>query len=89
MPDTEINFTYSAVVPKDGKPYISVMFERDKDCAEGAVPACQITKNKGFTDQEVEQLEQYLGEHKKEIIENAKKISGFRHWYGIEREEGK
>ncbi len=82
MSDKDVNFTYSSVVAKDGKPYISVMFERDSDRAEGSLPDCRISKNKGFSDEEVEQLEGYLLEHKQEIIQNAKNLSGVRHWFG-------
>lgn len=82
MSDKDVNFMYSSVVAKDGKPYISVMFERGCDCAEGSVPDCRISKNKGFSKEEVEHLEGYLQEHKKEIIQNAKNITGVRHWFG-------
>lgn len=82
MSESKVNFVYSAVVAKDGKPHVFVSFEQDKKCAEGSVPECRITKNKGFSPDEVSQLEQYLKENKKNIIENAKKITGIKHWFG-------
>ncbi len=82
MADGDVTFTYSAVVPKEGKPYIAVMFERKGGCAEGSVPACRITKSSGFSEGEVAQLENYLRENKSDIIERAKGISGIRHWFG-------
>ena len=71
----EVKMTYSKVLTKDGKPYISVSFERGKDVAEGSIPACKIHKNQGFVPEEVEHLEEYLKENKYEIIEMAKEIS--------------
>ncbi len=80
MDSEETSFTYSVVVSKDGKPYISVMFERGEDCAEGSVPACEITKSKGFSSKEVEQMENYLRENKKKIIKGAQEISELKRW---------
>lgn len=73
---------YSSVLSKNGKPFVSVLFERGQDKAEGTVPDCVILRNEGFTEEEVQYLEDYLEEHRKEIIEGAKKISSFKHWFG-------
>ena len=74
-PNQELKCTYSSVVVKDNKPMISILFERGSDTAEGVIPACDITKSAGFSREEVEALENYMKEHKKEFIDNAKKIS--------------
>ena len=55
---------------------ISIKFERGNDICEGSVPECIISKNDGFTDEEIEGLEHYLRMNKKEIIEQGKSISG-------------
>lgn len=75
-PDEEMKMTYTSVLTKDGKPLISLAFERGSDICEAVVPDCKITKNSGFSDEEVEALEQYLIANKKQIINNAKGISG-------------
>lgn len=74
-PEQELSCTYSSVVVKDNKPMVSILFERGNDTAEGVIPACDIIKYSGFTSEEVEALENYMKEHKKEFIDNAKKIS--------------
>lgn len=71
----EMKMTYTSVLTKDGKPLISLAFERGKDMCEGIIPDCIITKNSGFSDEEVEALEHYLRVNKKEIIADSKKIS--------------
>lgn len=77
----EVKCTHSTVLSKDGKPFVSVLFERGEAKAEGLVPDCTIVKSNGFSSEEIEQLETYLREHRKEIIEGAKKISSFKHWF--------
>lgn len=83
MSEGKVNLVYSSVVAKDGKPHVFVSFEQDGKCAEGSIPECQITKNKGFAPDEISQLEQYLSDNKKKIIEDAKKITGINHWFGL------
>lgn len=75
-PNEEMKMTYTSVVTKDNKPLISLSFERGTDICEGTVPECIITKNNGFSDEEIEALEQYLRLNKRDIIEHAKGISG-------------
>ena len=75
-PDEEMKMTYTSVLNKDGKPYISLCFERGSDTCEASVPECIVTNNNGFSDDEVKALEQYLSLNKKQIIENSKNISG-------------
>lgn len=72
----EMTMTYSSVLNKDGKPLVSLRFERGKDSCEAVVPDCKIIENNGFSDEEVEGLEMYLRANKKSIIENSKSISG-------------
>ena len=60
---------------KDGEKVIYVRFERGKDFAEGSIPAAKITSHQGFVPEELEQFEQYLNEHRFEIIEQAKTVN--------------
>jgi len=75
-PNEEMKMTYTSVVTKDNKPMISLKFERGKDYCEGSIPECTISKNLGFTNEEIEGLEHYLRANKADIIEHAKSISG-------------
>lgn len=67
-PNEEMKMTYTSVLTKDDKPLVSLAFERGKDRCEATVPECVVTKNNGFTDEEVEALEHYLRSNKKTII---------------------
>lgn len=75
-PNEEMKMTYTSVLTKDDKPLVSLRFERGNDVCEGVVPECVITKNSGFSDEEVEALEHYLRVNKQVIIDNSKGISG-------------
>ncbi len=75
-PNEEMKMTYSSVVVKEGKPMVSLTFERGRDMCEAVVPECIVTKNDGFTSEETEAIEQYLRINKKQIILDSKKISG-------------
>ena len=57
---------------------LSVRFERGRDVAEAILPACRVTKNEGFTDEEVRGLEQYLESKNDEIFAKAKEINPIR-----------
>lgn len=77
----KLKITHSSVLNKQGKPFVSVMIEREQDCAEGSVPDCTITKSRGFDEEEIGELEEYLRSHGQEIIDEAKKITGFMKWF--------
>lgn len=78
-PNEEMKMTYTSVLAKNGKPHISLRFERGADSCEGSVPDCKITRNRGFSAEEVQALEDYLFQNKKQIIEQSKRISDFKH----------
>ncbi len=76
--DEEMKMTYSGIVPIQGKPGMSVRFERGKDMAEGILPAGEILRSSGFSAEELDALKQYLQEHKRELMEKAKQMSNIR-----------
>ncbi len=81
----EVTFTYSGVVSKDGRNAVCVRFERKRggktDFAEGLVPACKITKQEGFSAEEIEGLEGYLRENDQEIRKKAKELNNIKNWF--------
>lgn len=71
----ELKMTVSGIVPKDGRPNIYVVFEEGGRKAEGMVPDCVITSQKGFTDEEVKMLELYMKQEQDTIRALAKDIN--------------
>lgn len=85
MNDGSLTMTYSAVVTgKDQRKMVRVSFERlvngITEHAEAILPDCKITKQNGFTPDEITQLEQYLAQNKDDIISKAKVISNPLNW---------
>lgn len=56
----ELMMSVSPICAKDGKKYAFVSFTDGERTAEGKIPDCKIVSNKGFTQSEAEQLEQYM-----------------------------
>lgn len=77
----EVKLTYSCVLAKGKEKVVRIKFERGEDFAEGVIPEGVIEKQKGFSKEEVEQLEAYLRQNRKDIIEKAKGITGIKHWF--------
>lgn len=79
--EEEVKLTHSGILSSGGRKQVSVRFERGNDMAEGKIPGCKITKNKGFMDEEIKGLENYLELKCDEIFAKAKEISNIRHWF--------
>ena len=77
---TTVRLTHSSVLFKDGKPFVSVLFEDGDKSAEGRIPECTISINKGFSEAEKAEFEEYMRDNKTDIIDAAKKITGIMHW---------
>lgn len=71
----QVQIICSGILRKDGDKIIYVRFERGKDYAEGSIPGGRITTHNGFTPEELAQFEDYLAEHRFEIIEQAKTVN--------------
>lgn len=56
----ELNMSVSPICVKDGNRYAFVTFSDGKRLAEGKIPDCKIISNKGFSETEIGQLEEYM-----------------------------
>lgn len=56
----ELSMSVSPICFREGKKYAYVSFTDGSRSAEGKIPDCKITKNKGFDEDEVKQLEAYM-----------------------------
>lgn len=70
-----MNMLISGVSEKDGKKVAYVSFEDGKRIAEGIIPDCNIIRNDGFTDEEVEMLKEYLKDNLETIKREAAGIN--------------
>lgn len=77
----ELKLTHSSILSAQGKPFVSVRFDRGRDFAEGSIPDAKIIKSVGFTEDEIIELENYLADNAKDLFIRAKDISGITHWF--------
>jgi len=58
--EKDVNLTVSQVFSKEGEKYAFVSFSQGEREAEGKIPDCKIISNKGFSQEEIEELETYM-----------------------------
>ncbi len=80
-----LTMTYSAIVTdKNQKKIVRIQFERKDsgrtDVAEGVLPDCKIASQKGFTSEEIQQLESFFEANREDIMGKAKVISNPLKW---------
>ncbi len=56
-----LEMSVSQIFRKDGEKYAYVSFSDGTRRAEGKIPDCKIHTNSGFSEDEVSQLEAYMG----------------------------
>ncbi|MCR5403973.1 MAG: hypothetical protein K6E91_09195 [Butyrivibrio sp.] len=56
----EVNMSVSSFFGKKGERKAFVTFSDKKRLAEGEIPRCVIISNRGFSDEEVKKLEEYM-----------------------------
>ena len=76
----EVKMLVSGYVVKDKKRIVRVSFLRGEDYAEGILPEGMIHKSKGFTDEEIRKLENFLRVNREEILGEARKVNPIRSW---------
>jgi hypothetical protein len=79
--NNELRMTHSCILSRGKEKIVRVTFESAYAYAEGIVPSGEIEKQRGFSDDEIKQLEIYLKLNKDDIMKKAKDISGIMHWF--------
>ena len=79
---SDVNLDISGVVEKNGKKIAHIRFTRGEDVAEGYIPDCVFTKVKGFTDEETEQLTDYLRANLTDLKKRAAAINPLNAFMG-------
>lgn len=71
----ELNMLISGMFKKDDRLCTCVYFSDGDRFAEGYVPGFKITSQKGFSEEEIKKLEEYLEANENEIVARAKQIN--------------
>ena len=77
-----MNMLVSGLVGMGDNKRICVYFSDKDKYAEGSVPECKITKSRGFDQNEIKDIEEYLRDNRDTIIEEAKKVNPLRGFMG-------
>jgi hypothetical protein len=78
----QMNMLVSSLVGKGEHKRICVYFSDKDKYAEGSIPDCKITSSKGFSQDEIKEIEDYLKENKDHIIEEARKVNPMKAFTG-------
>lgn len=70
-----LNMSVSQIFKQEGKKFAFVSFSDGIRMAEGKIPDCKITANKGFSQDEIVQLEEYMG---RELMRLKNMAAGIR-----------
>ncbi len=73
----ELNMSVSAICSDENGKYAFVSFTDGVRTAEGKIPDCKITKNNGFAEIEISQLENYMKDNLSQLKSMASKIDIF------------
>lgn len=73
----------SGILTKEGRKFARISFMRGEEYAEFIVPDAVLDKRKGFSEEEITELYQYVRENRNDILERAKKVNPLRNWLGI------
>ncbi len=68
----------SGVSQREDKKVAYVLFEDGDFSAEGIIPDCKIIANKGFSDEKISDLEEFMRNHIMELKNKAVEINPFR-----------
>ena len=79
-----IKVVVSPVIKQDGRQKIFVSFidEEDKREAEAIIPGLVFIKNKGFSDEELDEFREFLENEQGNILETAKTINPLAEFFG-------
>lgn len=80
----EINMTLSGVFPKDGKKAVRASFLDGKRLAEFRLPGAVPEKNDGFSEEEIQAMQEYLLQNQAGLYERAKKINPIKNMLGMQ-----
>lgn len=80
--NSEITMSVSSMTRNKDNKAIYILFSDGNKSAEFSIPETKLLNNKGFTDEEIEQLSDYINNEKDYIYSIAKKVSPIKGFMG-------
>lgn len=70
-----MNMQVSGVCSRGEEKIAYVLFEEETRSAEGVIPECKIVRNKGFSPEEVDRLEEYMRDNLGMLKRHASEVN--------------
>ena len=68
----------SGVSDRDGHKVAYILFQEEDKTAEGIIPDCEILKNDGFSDKELEDIRDYMRDNLEMLKRQAADVNPFK-----------
>lgn len=85
--NSEVKMSVSSMTRSGDKKGVYVLFTDENKSAEFVVPGCKIISNKGFNEEELKQLTDYVTNEQDYIFSLAKKVNPMRAFMGEKFED--
>ena len=85
--NSEIKMSVSSMTRTKDKKSIYVMFQNGEKVAEFSIPGCKVISNKGFNQEELKQLKDYVDNEQDYIFSIAKKVNPMKGFLGKKQGE--
>ena len=79
----ELKTLVSGILKKDGRRIARISFMRGEEYAEFILPDGILDSRKGFSEEEILKLQDYVREEKDSLMEKAKGVNVMNNWMGI------
>lgn len=80
--NSEIKMSVSSLTKRDDKKGVYVLFTDGNKSAEFVVPGCKVINNKGFGEEELKQLRDYVDNEQDYIFSLAKTVNPLKAFMG-------
>ena len=80
--NSEIKMSVSSMTRSDDKKGVYVLFSDGDKSAEFVVPGCKVINNKGFDEEELKQLRDYVDNEQDYIFSLAKTVNPMKAFMG-------
>ena len=82
---SEIKMSVSSMTRTKDSKAVYVMFSDNEKTAEFSLPGVNLISNRGFSDEEIDQLKEYMANSMDDIYEVAKKVNPMKGFMGAEQ----
>jgi hypothetical protein len=80
--NSEIRMSVSGMTRTKDNKAVYVLFQDEGKSAEISLPGCEVVSNKGFSEEEIEKLKDYVDNERDSIYDLAKQVNPMKAFLG-------